>query len=128
MAGIQTRHQQPGWRGSSGRRELRSAGGSASLVTVPAALGMVRSSQACAVGYIALNGAEHHTLRRGKTGEQELRAERANLLFGKVDHANDLPTHEVLGLVQRHDLRAGFFLAIGSEVSPHLPRWFACFR
>jgi hypothetical protein len=71
---------------------------------------------------------EHDTGLRRESGEQELRAEWADLLFRKIDHADDLATDELLGRVQLGDLRAGLAFSVRAEINPDLAGRMTCLR
>src|SRR5690606_27819550 len=94
-------------------RDLRYAGARA---------GAARSAQACTVGHWALDRGDHHARFGMEAGQQELRAERADLLFRKIDDAHDLPADQLLGRIERGDLRAGLAFAVRPEIGPYLPR------
>src|SRR5690606_21891216 len=70
------------------------------------------------VGNRALDGGDDDTVFGWKSGQQELRLQRTDLLFGKIDHADNLPTEQILGRIKRNDLRTGLALAIRAEIDP----------
>jgi hypothetical protein len=75
------------------------------------------SGQAGSIGNRPLDRTEHDTGLRRESGQQELRAEWADLLFCKIDHADDLATDELLGRVQLGDLRAGLAFSVSGPKS-----------
>ena len=82
--------------------------------------GVRHSGEAAAVWDGAFDGGDDDAVFSRETGQQELRAQRANLLLREVDHADDLATDKIVGRIQRGDLGAGPALAIRAEINPDL--------
>src|SRR3954466_12801359 len=101
-------------------------GGTAGAVGFDAS-GRSFSVDAATKGNLPLWGKEHHvTPLAGQPKNQNFRHEPGDVPGSKIHRGDHQPSHQVLGSVERSELRAGRLLSQVAEIDPELIRRLAC--